>query len=48
MYFDESCDATTATVVEICWHLSDIAEVTSRHGEADDRNDMETVYFDDI
>ena len=27
VYFDEACDATTATVVEICRLLSDIAKV---------------------
>ena len=29
VHFDEACDATTATVVEICRHLSDIAKVPS-------------------
>ena len=29
MYFDDACDATTAAVVEICRHLSDIAKVPS-------------------
>ena len=29
VYFDDACDATTAPVVEICRHLSDIAQVPS-------------------
>ena len=29
MYLDDACDATTAPVVEICRHLSDIAQVPS-------------------
>ena len=29
VYFDDACDATTAAVVEICRHLSDIAKVPS-------------------
>ena len=29
VYFDDACDGTTAAVVEICRHLSDIAKVPS-------------------